>query len=64
MNCKYLTLKEFCDLTRISTSTAYRMIKNGTLPAVKLSGGRYWKIPADFIPSYNTDTRRIERYYS
>ena len=27
----YITLKEFCDLTKISTSTAYRMIRNGTL---------------------------------
>ena len=24
---QYLTLKEFCDLTKISVSTAYRMIR-------------------------------------
>lgn len=36
-NTKYMTLKEFCELTKISTSTAYRLIRNGTLPATKLS---------------------------
>lgn len=64
MTNRYLTLREFCDLTRMSTSTAYRMIKNGTLPATKLNGGRYWKVPADFLPGYNADTGRIERYYT
>lgn len=64
MTSNYLTLKEFCELTRISTSTAYRMIKNKTLPATKLHGGRYWKIPADFLPTYNTDTKRFEHYYT
>ena len=61
MSSKYLTLKEFCELTRISASTAYRMIRNGMLPATKLNGGRYWKIPADFVPTYNPDSGRIER---
>lgn len=63
MSSHYLTLKEFCDLTKISTSTAYRMIKNGSLPATKLNGGRYWKIPADFLPVYNPDTGRIDCLY-
>ena len=26
---KYMTIKEFCELTKISTSTAYRLIRNG-----------------------------------
>lgn len=50
---EYITLKEFCQLTKISTSTAYRMIRNGTLPAVKLAGTRHWKIPSCFIPDYD-----------
>ena len=33
MNTQYITLKEFCELTKLSSSTAYRMIRNGTLPA-------------------------------
>lgn len=39
MTSRYLTLREFCELTRISISTAYRMIRNGDLPAVKLNNG-------------------------
>ena len=57
---QYLTLKEFCDLTKISVSTAYRMIRNGTLPAVKLAGTRHWKIPCEFIPNYEPTTKRFK----
>ena len=57
---QYLTLKEFCDLTKISVSTAYRMIRNGTLPAVKLAGTRHWKVPCDFIPNYEPTTMRFK----
>lgn len=56
MYSEYLTVKEFCELTKISVSTAYRMIRNGTLPAVKLAGTRHWKIPCDFIPNYEPRT--------
>lgn len=38
---QYLALKEFYDLTKISVSTAYRMIRNGILPAVKLAGTKH-----------------------
>ena len=61
MTSRYLTLREFCELTRISISTAYRMIRNGDLPAVELNNGRHWKVPADFLPTYNTDTGRSDR---
>ena len=57
---QYLTLKEFRDLTKISVSTAYRMIRNGTLPAVKLAGTRHWKIPCEFIPNYEPTTMRFK----
>lgn len=57
---QYLTLKEFCDLTKISVSTAYRMIRNGTLPAVKLAGTKHWKIPYDFIPHYEPTTMHFK----
>lgn len=43
MNESYMTVKEFCDRLQISSSTVYRMIKNGIIPAIKF--GRYWKIP-------------------
>lgn len=43
MEKSYMTVKEFCERLQISTSTVYRMIKEGTIPAVKY--GRYWKIP-------------------
>lgn len=51
-NTKYMTLKEFCELTKISTSTAYRLIRNGILPATKLVGTRHWKIPYNALPNY------------
>ena len=57
---QYLALKEFYDLTKISVSTAYRMIRNGTLPAVKLAGTRHWKVPCDFIPNYEPTTMRFK----
>lgn len=42
MEQSYMTVKEFCERMQVSTSTVYRMIKAGQLPAVKF--GRYWKI--------------------
>ena len=51
-NTKYMTLKEFCELTKISTSPAYRLIRNGTFPATKLVGTRHWKIPYSALPNY------------
>lgn len=50
MNNRYMTLSEFCEHARISHSTAYRMIRNGSLPAVKIQ--RNWKIPADLFLEY------------
>lgn len=43
MEQSYMTIKEFCERLQVSTSTVYRMIKEGTIPAIKF--GRYWKIP-------------------
>lgn len=62
MNKEYITLREFCERTQISASTAYRMIRNGSLPAVKLAGTRNWRIPAEFIPRYDRGTMRICSY--
>lgn len=39
----YMSIKEFCDKLQVSTSTVYRMIREGILPAAKF--GRHWKIP-------------------
>ena len=49
MEDAYISLKEFCERTSISPSTAYRMIQEGRLPAEKLAGGRRYKIPVDFL---------------
>ena len=38
-----MTVKEFCERLEVSSSTVYRMIKEGTIPAIKF--GRYWNIP-------------------
>ncbi len=38
----FMSVKEFCERMEVSTSTVYRMIKAGQLPAVKF--GRRWKI--------------------
>lgn len=43
MEESYMTIKEFCEKLQVSSSTVYRMIKNGMIPAIKF--GRYWKIP-------------------
>lgn len=43
MSETYMSVKEFCERMEVSTSTVYRMIKAGQLPAKKF--GRRWKIP-------------------
>lgn len=43
----YMTVKEFCERLQISTSTVYRMIRGGQIPALKF--GRYWKIPRSVL---------------
>lgn len=47
MSDRYMSLREFCERTRISPSTAYRMIRNGSIPAIKIQ--RNWKVPEDFL---------------
>ena len=42
MNESYMTVKEFCEIMQVSSSTVYRMIREKKLPAIKF--GRYWKI--------------------
>jgi len=43
MGGSFMTTKEFCGRLQISSSAAYRMIKDGMIPAIKF--GRRWKIP-------------------
>jgi len=43
MDESYMTVKEFCEIMQVSTSTVYRMIRERQIPAIKF--GRYWKIP-------------------
>lgn len=47
----YMTSKEFCERLQISSSTVYRMIKSGMIPATKF--GRRWKIPRSVFGSYD-----------
>lgn len=47
MNESYMTVKEFCEIMQVGTSTVYRMIKEKQIPAVKF--GRRWKIPWNIL---------------
>lgn len=52
MNDSYITIKEFCEKMQVSTSTVYRMIKAGQIPAIKF--GRHWKIPKSIFNTIQT----------
>ena len=45
MTRKYLTVREFADIYRISARTVLRMIQRGETKAIKKA--RKWLIPAD-----------------
>jgi len=47
----YMTVNEFCERLQISTSTAYRMIREKQIPAIKF--GRRYKIPWSVFKSLN-----------
>ncbi len=49
MEESHITIKEFCGRLQISSSTVYRMIKSGIIPAIKF--GRRWKIPRSVFGS-------------
>lgn len=55
MNTEYISLREFCERTQISSTTAYRMIRNGQLPAFKI--GRNYRIPISALVEINTKPR-------
>ncbi len=46
----FITVKEFCERMKVSTSTVYRMIKAGQIPAKKF--GRHWKISESVFDDY------------
>lgn len=48
---QYITVQELCGLLRISQTTAYRMIKEQQIPAVKI--GRRYKIPRSMFDRLN-----------
>lgn len=48
---QYLTVQELCRLLKISQTTAYRMIREQQIPAVKF--GRRYKIPRSMFDSLN-----------
>lgn len=48
---QYITVQELCRLLRISQTTAYRMIKEQQIPAVKV--GRRYKIPRSMFDCLN-----------
>lgn len=47
----YMTVNEFCERLQISTSTAYRMIREQQIPAFKF--GRRYKIPRSIFEKLN-----------
>jgi len=51
MEESYMTVNEFCERLQISTSTAYRMIKEKQIPAIKF--GRRYKIPRSMFKKLN-----------
>ena len=48
---EYITVQQFCRLLKISQSTAYRMIQNKQIPAVKI--GQRYKIPRSMFDRLN-----------
>jgi len=38
MEKRFLTVKEFCELTRISRTTLHRHMKNNVIPFIKIGG--------------------------
>lgn len=50
-NESYMTVREFCERMQISTSTAYRMIREQQIPAIKF--GRRYKIPRSIFGKLN-----------
>lgn len=46
----FITVKEFCERMKVSTSTVYRMIKARQIPAKKF--GRHWKISESVFDEY------------
>lgn len=55
MDESYMSTKEFCERLQISSSTVYRMINDGTIPAIKF--GRHWKIPRSMFDGYGEHSR-------
>ena len=55
MNKEYITLREFCEMIQISSSTAYRMIRNGQFPAYKV--GRNYRVPLSALVESNPKHR-------
>lgn len=55
MNKEYITLREFCERIRISSSTAYRMIRDGQFPAYKV--GRNYRVPLSALVESNPKHR-------
>lgn len=50
-----ITLEELCDILMIGRSTAYQLMKSGSLGAFRI--GRIWKIPKAGVLEYLQDQR-------
>lgn len=51
-----ITLEELCDILMIGRSTAYQLMKSGSLGAFRI--GRIWKIPKAGVLEYLQDQRQ------
>ena len=48
-----LTVEELCELLKIGKNTAYRLLQEGQIQAIRI--GRIWKIPKAEVARYLSD---------
>jgi excisionase family DNA binding protein len=60
---RFLTLDDVADELAISRSQAYALVRNGTLPAMKVGGRGQWRVERtrleQWIEQSHTDTSRF-----
>ncbi len=60
---RFLTLDDVADELAISRSQAYALVRNGSLPAMKVGGRGQWRVERtrleQWIEQAHTDTRRF-----
>ena len=49
---KLYTVEEVAEILKFSTFTIYKLVKSGELKAVKLTGGRRWRVTDAHLREY------------